>query len=600
VVSGGGGIYVTGPGGQASVQILNVLIAGNEVRSGTTTAPPSSSVVGGGGLLLQGVTANFAHATIANNRLGEGLVLGMGILLFNRYQPATTANIASSVIANHRSSDPTATAVEALRFDPAGRNVVNYTAVSMYANNSRDDNSSLEDPAQRGQFDGLNNVLRVADAGFVAAGSDYHLRADSPARDAATGSDLNVDLDNRPRNVPPDLGAFEFFVPPPPARDSVGVVDPQLQWYLRNSRSPGVPDFSVFAYGAPGWIPLTGDWDGNGTFTPAVFDPTTATFFLRNSNSAGFPDAGIIPYGAPGWTPVAGDWDGDGTTTIGVVDPTGTWYLRNSNTPGAPDLAPFAYGAPGWVPVVGDWDGNGTTTVGMFDPFGNWYLRNRNSPGAPDVPVFAYGVGSWKPVVGDWNNDGTTTVGVFDPSATWYLRNSNGPGAPDLGPFAYGAGGWAPLAGDWDNASALRAADGVGRGGAALSQGELEAAYSAALVLLAARGAVPGAALNIAALGGDLLGLASPAANAITLDDDAAGHGWFADPTPFTDEEFDSAGQALPGGPADGRVDLLTAVLHELGHLAGLDDNDGSSLMAGALGLGTRRDQALGAASAGK
>jgi hypothetical protein len=44
---------------------------------------------------------------------------------------------------------------------------------------------------------------------------------------------------------------------------------------------------------------------------------------------------------------------------------------------------------------------------------------------------------------------------------------------------------------------------------------------------------------------------------------------------------------ALPGSPAAGREDLLTTILHEMGHLAGSPDG-ASGLMAGALGLGTR------------
>src|SRR5205823_3981882 len=90
--------------------------------------------------------------------------------------------------------------------------------------------------------------------------------------------------------------------------------------------------------------------------TVGVFDPSTATWYVKNTNASGPPSLQPFAYGAPGWIPVAGDWDGNGTITIGVVDPsTATWYLRNTNTAGAPDIAPFRYGAPGWIPVVGDW-----------------------------------------------------------------------------------------------------------------------------------------------------------------------------------------------------------------------------------------------------
>src|SRR5262249_13707825 len=73
-----------------------------------------------------------------------------------------------------------------------------------------------------------------------------------------------------------------------------------------------------------------------------------------NRNTPGAPDIAPFRYGAPGWLPVVGDWDGNGTATVGVVDPTTmTWYLRNRTSPGAADFAPFAYGAAGWQPVPG-------------------------------------------------------------------------------------------------------------------------------------------------------------------------------------------------------------------------------------------------------
>jgi hypothetical protein len=78
----------------------------------------------------------------------------------------------------------------------------------------------------------------------------------------------------------------------------------------------------------------------------------------------------------------------------------------------------------------------------------------------------------------------------------------------------------------------------------------------------------------------------------VTFSADAAGRGWFVDATPGQDEEFAPGGPgsplvALPGSAAAGKEDLLTAVLHEMGHLAGSPDG-GSGLMAGSLTAGTR------------
>ena len=91
----------------------------------------------------------------------------------------------------------------------------------------------------------------------------------------------------------------------------------------------------------------------------------------------------------------------------------------------------------------------------------------------------------------------------------------------------------------------------------------------------------------------------------ITLDTDAAGYGWFIDSTPWANEEFipnsspitDHASpwqlQAAPGSAADGHIDLLTVLMHELGHVMGLGHVssavDGTRLMAGSIDPGIRR-----------
>jgi hypothetical protein len=139
-----------------------------------------------------------------------------------------------------------------------------------------------------------------------------------------------------------------------------------------------------------------------------MYDPSTATWYLRNEDNAGPPDAGVFRYGAPGWIPVVGDWDGNGTTTIGVVNPNAggylQWFLRNSNSAGAPDIAPFLYGLSGWQPVVGDWSGSGKTQLGVVAPGGNWYLG-----AGPNIVPFAYGASGWTPVAGTWVSDNLVT-----------------------------------------------------------------------------------------------------------------------------------------------------------------------------------------------
>jgi streptogramin lyase len=89
--------------------------------------------------------------------------------------------------------------------------------------------------------------------------------------------------------------------------------------------------------------------------------------------------------------------------------------------------------------------------------------------------------------------------------------------------------------------------------------------------------------VGIAEFPGPWLGMAFP--GSIWIDRNAAGYGWYIDPTPAGDSEF----PAVTGGPAFGKVDLLTVVEHELGHELGYGDTTGDGLMGVFLGTGERR-----------
>jgi hypothetical protein len=230
-----------------------------------------------------------------------------------------------------------------------------------------------------------------------------------------------------------------------------GPSPPEGRWYLRNSNTTGIAD-TEFLFGGPELLPISGDWNNDGTDTPGQYNKVTGQWYLRNSNTAGVGEINFTYGGGGNALPIAGDWNGDGVDTPGIYDPSNCmWFLRNSNTGGGGEIS-FCFGGGGLLPVVGDWNNDGIDTPGLYDKYtGQWYLRNSNTAGAGEINFTYGGGGELMPVVGDWNKDGVDTPGLYKTNAEWYLRNSNTSGVGEVN-FLYGGGsGSKPIAGDWNN-----------------------------------------------------------------------------------------------------------------------------------------------------
>ena len=382
--------------------------------------------------------------------------------------------------------------------------------------------------------------------------------------------------------------------------DTVGLCDSSLgTFYLKDTTSGGVAD-SVFGFGPGGWTPLVGDWDGDGTDTVGLYRPDLGMFYLKNTHAGGTADIqfGFGP-GSSDWTPLVGDWDGDGTDTVGLYRPDlGMFYLKNTHAGGTADVQfSFGPGSSDWTPLVGDWNGDGTDTVGLYRPdLSTFYLKNTHAGGTADVQ-FSFGPGSsdWTPLGGDWNDDGTDTVGLYRPDlGMFYLKNTHAGGTADV-QFGFGPGNstWTPLVGDWDGGSASSAlqldAPALVAGPAPedLTADTLAPVLEAAINLWAGTGIsaselshLESVTVSIADLSGSTLALTT--SGNIVIDVNAAGYGWYME---GLNSEFGIQNPEV----AATRVDLLTVVAHEFGHVLGLGHDASDDVMEPLLELGVRR-----------
>ncbi|QDV52402.1 peptidylprolyl isomerase [Gimesia fumaroli] len=99
--------------------------------------------------------------------------------------------------------------------------------------------------------------------------------------------------------------------------------------------------------------------------------------------------------------------------------------------------------------------------------------------------------------------------------------------------------------------------------------------------------------IEIVELPGNQIAKSNAETNTVYLDVNAAGWGWFVDSTPFLNEEYNETAlgifDAALFSSADGQIDLLTVLLHELSHLLGYDHSHESALMEPVLDPGERK-----------
>jgi hypothetical protein len=147
----------------------------------------------------------------------------------------------------------------------------------------------------------------------------------------------------------------------------IGIVRDGFLWLLDLNGDgiyePGTDLEYVFG-GAPGDIPVVGDWTGTGTTKIGVLRDGFLWLLDANGNGTWDGTAGgdyAFAFGAPGDVPVVGDWTGDGISKVGMFRDGFLWVLDSddpavTNATGQAPLIAFPFGGvAGDVPIVGKW-----------------------------------------------------------------------------------------------------------------------------------------------------------------------------------------------------------------------------------------------------
>ena len=104
-------------------------------------------------------------------------------------------------------------------------------------------------------------------------------------------------------------------------------------WYIYSVKR-GVALVWGTSWGYTGCVPVAGDFDGDGAYDLAVYDPTRYTWWIRSvsgtpSLRGGLPLMGSN-WGFKGGLPMAGDYNGDGAFDMAIYNPSTTgWFIRS-------------------------------------------------------------------------------------------------------------------------------------------------------------------------------------------------------------------------------------------------------------------------------
>ncbi len=204
---------------------------------------------------------------------------------------------------------------------------------------------------------------------------------------------------------------------------------------------------------SPGWLPILGDWLGDGIDRPALLEPATRTLRLFDFPAGGYcPDCAAeqtlqpvasFEIGEWGDVPLVGDWNGAGKVSLGL-------YRRGGNAFHLHDFERNAQGAVTGVAATAEvvsgfslaeaaaWplaiEAAGRHRLGLYDPSnGAFEGRDALAPTEPTALATFYFGRSSIAFAGDWLERGDDQRAVYDRNTHYFEAISMPPAIPPDG-----------------------------------------------------------------------------------------------------------------------------------------------------------------------
>jgi hypothetical protein len=203
----------------------------------------------------------------------------------------------------------------------------------------------------------------------------------------------------------------------------------------------------VINYGAPSFIGLVGDFDGDTITDLAVYD--NGFWYIDFFNDA-VADKQVLFGGSTSTdTPVVADFNADGKADIAVYRNDGFWYI-DYNLDGVPNRVAAFGGLVGDIPVAADFNGDESIDRAIYRQ-GHWFIDFDFNGTADAFYLFGGGTNDI-PLAADFNSDGAADLIIFR-DGVWYIDFNHDSNVDLI--HLYGGPGMRPLLGYFNTANSV-------------------------------------------------------------------------------------------------------------------------------------------------